>query len=259
VLLLAIVGGWFLGSERPRRAAEQQQLPGAKSRLLVQPSLAQGTGSVQVGRVTVPASSPSVPHVKGLVLYAPKPIISKVAVDGDSTIHKWTVKGGIIGGIMEIEPAFQTDKSLKSVASLTTKGKAPRLTVTIPITSLHSTVAVGADKMDAIMREAMREPENQKITYQVTEMVINGTVPESGSPVLFDTKGNLQVAGVTNLIDMQVKMERLENDLIKFSSSKKLKMTNFKITPPSPTWAGGAIKTDDDVTVTFEWVLGPKE
>jgi polyisoprenoid-binding protein YceI len=90
-------------------------------------------------------------------------------------------------------------------------------------------------------------------------MVINGTAPESGSPVLFDTKGNLQVAGVTNLIDMQVKMERLENDLIKFSSSKKLKMTNFKITPPSPTWAGGAIKTDDDVTVTFEWVLGPKE
>jgi len=99
---------------------------------------------------------------------------------------------------------------------------------------------------------------NPNIIYKLTEMTVNGAVPEAGTPVKFDTKGELAVSGVTNKIDMQVTMERLDNDQIKFTGSKVVKMTDFKIQPPSPSLSGGMIKTGDEVTVSFEWLVGPK-
>jgi polyisoprenoid-binding protein YceI len=109
------------------------------------------------------------------------------------------------------------------------------------------------------MQEAMRMTNAPRILYRATEMVAKAPVPDAGSPVKFDTKGELAVAGVTNKIDMEVTMERMDNDMLKFTGSKALKMTDFKITPPSPKLSGGFIKTGDEVTVKFEWVLGMKK
>jgi len=184
---------------------------------------------------------------------------TKVTIEGTSTIHDWKVIGNIVIGSFDVEPAFQSDKSLKSAASLQGKGKCPRVQISIPVRSLHSTVAIGADTMDAIMQEAMRMTNSPRIIYKLTEMTVNGAVPEAGTPVKFDTKGELAVSGVTNKIDMQVTMVRLDNDQLKFTGSKVLKMTDFKIQPPSPKLSGGMIKTGDEVTVSFEWLVGLKK
>ncbi len=177
---------------------------------------------------------------------------TKVTIEGTSTIHDWTVEGSIIGGAFEVESTFVTDRSLKSVPSLRTKGVAPSVDVSIPVRSLKSKYT----KMDEIMQEAMRMKDNPKILYRCSEMIVKGDVPPSGTPVKFDTKGELVIAGVTNQIDMEVTLERLENETIKFSAAKPLKMTAFRITPPSPSISGGLIKTGDDVTVRFEWLVG---
>jgi len=183
-----------------------------------------------------------------------------VTIDGTSTIHDWTTKGQIIGGFFELEPEFLTDKSLKSVKSLNTAGTAPKAEVKIPVKSLKSQTLVGASKMDEIMQEAMRMKENPDIKYVLKEMKIKGDVPASGSPVKFDTKGELAISGVTNTIDMEVTLQRLADDKIKFSATKQLKMTDYKITPPTPKIPGMSfIKTGDDVTVKFEWLLAGSE
>jgi polyisoprenoid-binding protein YceI len=188
--------------------------------------------------------------------YDSQPRGSKVIIDGDSTIHAWTVEGLVIGGGFEIEPAFGTDKTLKSVASMNTKGKAPIAKVTIPVRSLKS----GKEKMDEIMQEAMKMAENRSITYRLTEMVVKGDVPASGTPVKFDTKGDLAISGVTNNVAMEVTLDRLEDGRIKFTGVKELKMTDFKIKPPAPSILGmSPIKTADDVKIKFEWVLAPKK
>jgi len=190
------------------------------------------------------------------IRYTARPGGCKVTIAGTSTVHDWTTQGAIIGGFFEVEPEFQTDLSLKSVKSLTTKEVHPKVEVFIPITSLKSTVLAGREKMDEIMREAMRAKDNPRITYLLTQMVVNGDVPAAGAPVKFDTKGELQVSGVTNLIDMEVTLERLEGDRLKFTGAKPLKMTAFKIDPPAPKLALGMIKCGDDVTIKFEWVVG---
>jgi polyisoprenoid-binding protein YceI len=191
------------------------------------------------------------------VRYAAKPGCL-VIIDGTSSIHDWTVKGQIIGGSFELEPEFLTDKSLKSVKSFTAKDTAPKAEVKIPVKSLKSQTLVGASKMDEIMQEAMRMKDNPDIKYVLKEMKIKGEVPAAGSPVKFDAKGELAISGVTNTIDMEVTLQRLADDKVKFSATKVLKMTDYKITPPSPKIPGMSfIKTGDDVTIKFEWLLAP--
>ena len=188
--------------------------------------------------------------------YTARPGGSKVAIEGTSTAHDWTTQGGIIGGFFEVEPEFQSDLTLRSVKSLAGTDAHPKVEVLIPLTSLKSTVLLGRERMDEIMREAMRAADNPRITYRLTQMKVKGDVPASGTPVKFDTQGELQVAGVTNVIDLEVTLERLEGDRLKFTGVKPLKMTAFNITPPAPKLAFGMIKCGDDVTIKLEWVVG---
>ena len=188
--------------------------------------------------------------------YVAKPGGAKVTIEGTSTVHDWVIEGKIIGGFFQVESSLRSDLTLRSVESVLGQTNPPNVEVFIPVTSLKSTVLAGREKMDEVMREAMRATDSPRITYKLTSMKLKGQVPESGSPVKFDTKGELQVAGVTNVIEMEVTMERLEGDRLRFTGSKKLKMTDFKITPPAPKLAMGLIRTGDEVTVKFDWIVG---
>lgn len=177
-----------------------------------------------------------------------------VTIDGTSSVHDWTVEGKIIGGYFKVEPAFDTDKSLKSVPSLTGKEKNPEAVINIPIRSLKS----GKDAMDRIMQEAMKMEDNPMIKFTLKEMVLKGEVPAAGTPVKFNTKGELAVSGETKAIEMEVTMERkLDAKQVIFKGEQKVKMTEFGITPPSPKipGLGSVITTGDDVTIKFEWLV----
>lgn len=198
------------------------------------------------------AVSTALQAADNLVRYMARPGGS-VVVEGTSTIHDWSVEGKIIGGYFMVEPAFQTDLSLKSVKSLTTKEKNPKAVISIPIRSLKS----GKDTMDRIMQEAMKADKHPMIRFTLKEMVVKGDVPASGSPVTFATKGDLSVSGVTKEIEMDVTMERKPEKTLVFQGQKQLKMTDFGITPPSPKipGLGSIIKTGDEVTVKFTWIV----
>jgi polyisoprenoid-binding protein YceI len=96
------------------------------------------------------------------------------------------------------------------------------------------------------------------IDYTLTEMTVSGEVPTSGSPVTFDTKGKLSVAGQTNEVSFPVTMERLGEDKLRFKGSLKTKMTAFGVTPPEFTVLGVGSKTADDITLTWKWTVGLK-
>ncbi len=184
------------------------------------------------------------------IRYTAQPQGSKVTMDGTSTIHDWTVEGKIIGGFFEAAAAWETDKSLKTAMT-----PPPKAEVTIPIRTLKS----GKERMDEIMQEAMKAKENPLIRFKLAEMKIKGDVPASGTPVKFDTKGELTVSGVTKPCDMEVTMDRLEEGKLKFSATKELKMTDFGIAPPNPNIGGVGIKTGDEIIIKFEWVVAAKK
>jgi hypothetical protein len=58
---------------------------------------------------------------------------------------------------------------------------------------------------------------------------------------------------------MPVKVLPMADKKLKISGTANVKMSDFKIEPPSPSIPGGAmIKTADEVKVIFDWVVGQK-
>ena len=205
------------------------------------------------------ATPPPVASTASRLRYEAQPTGSEMKLDGDSTDHKWTCIGKIISGYFEVEPAWQKDLTLKSVTGLG-PGKSPKCEIRVPVRTLKSQVAVGAPIMDSRMQAEMNAKTYPHIVYQLTEMVVKGEVPASGSPVTFDTKGVLLVSGKTNTTAFPVIMERVGPDSLKFTGTLDTTMTACGVKPPEFTVMGVGMKAHDPIKLTWTWVttLVPK-
>ncbi|MBU6400281.1 MAG: YceI family protein [Verrucomicrobia bacterium] len=174
---------------------------------------------------------------------------SSVKIEGTSTVHDWLVQGQIIGGYLEVDPALLAADQKPGPGKIDAK-----VEVSIPVRSLKSTVEVGKSLMEQIMLEHLKYPQFQKITYTLTELTLKEAPAAAGGPYLFDTKGDLTVAGVKKSISMPVKMVRVSPVRLQFIGSIPLKMSDFGIETPAPKLAVGAIKTSDDVKISVDWV-----
>ena len=189
-------------------------------------------------------------HAADRVRYNAKPG-SKVSIAGTSTIHDWTMDGQIIGGFMEVPAGTDFDQSKAELAGSSGGKLDARVEVSIPVTSLKS----GHDGMDEVMQEAMNATEHPRIQYHLTEMTLKQP-HAAGTPFEFDTKGDLIVNSVTNPIAMPVTIENVGGGKLKITGKTPLKMTDYKVKPPAPKIALGMIKTGDEVTISFEWLIG---
>jgi hypothetical protein len=160
------------------------------------------------------------------------------------------VVGKIIGGKLEAAPGFPTE------AASAKPGKVEaRADVFLPVRSLKSVKEDGSaysSSMDDIMYEKLQETTHKQIKFKLTEMVLKEVPASAEAPFLFDTKGELTVAGATKEITMPVKM-KVDGKRLEFSGEIKAKMTDFKIEPVSA--LGGTIKTGDDITLGMSWVV----
>ncbi len=176
---------------------------------------------------------------------------SKVKIDGTSTIHDWTVESGIIRGFMEFDANYPLDPSKGELPPLKVL---PKVQVEIPVRSIKS----GKPSMDKVMHEAMKQPQYTNINYTLTEMSLKPGTRPAGSPILFDTKGELTVSGVTKPAAMVVAFDRVDTSRLKITGTNAVKITDFGIKPPAPTIGLGLIKTADDVRIVFEWIVAQK-
>jgi len=179
------------------------------------------------------------------VRYVSQPGASLVKVEGTSTLHDWSVETKLLGGFIELDPAFNLEKPVPGKVNA-------RVAVLIPVRQLKSDKTA----MDTVMYESMKEKDNRRIDYRLTEMTLKEAPKAADAPFLFDTTGELVVAGVTNKIQMAVTMVRVGADKLKFNGSIPVKMTSFGIQPPTKF---GVFSTGDDVKLTFEWLTARKE
>ncbi|MEY4386381.1 MAG: hypothetical protein RLY20_1664, partial [Verrucomicrobiota bacterium] len=95
----------------------------------------------------------------------------------------------------------------------------------------------------------------KKIVYTLTELTLKEAPKSAEAPYVFDSKGELCVAGVTNKISMPVSMTVIAENKVKFAGSVAVKMTDYKVEPPALTVLGVGITTKDEVKLFFEWVV----
>jgi hypothetical protein len=182
---------------------------------------------------------------------------SKVRIEGTSSIHDWQVEGKLIGGRLEAGPGFPVEPG-----QAVQPGKVEaKVDVFIPVRSLKSVEKDGrpySDSMDDIMYDKLLQSANPRIVYRLNELVLKEAPAGAAAPYGFEAKGELVVAGVTNVISMPVKVSPLGNKKLKITGNTAVKMTDFGIKPPAPAIALGLIKTGDEVKLSFEWMVGQK-
>lgn len=176
-------------------------------------------------------------------------------IDGTANMFHphWAVESPIIGGTVEVGANFPVEPGQAA-----TPGKIDaKVDAFVAVRSLKSIDENGkpySDKMDDIMYGKLL-PSNAapKLTFKLTELNLKEAAKDKDSPYLCDAKGDLTVAGVTKPVLFAVKILPMADKKLKISGETTVKMTDFNIEPPSPKILLGALKTGDEVKLTFDW------
>ena len=117
------------------------------------------------------------------------------------------------------------------------------LTYTVAAESLKS----GKGAMDKNAYNALNTDKFKQIAFVLTNATPDGSA--------FKCNGNLTIAGVTKPITLEATCKAAANGDLGCSAKYALKMTDFKVEPP--TFMFGSIKTGDELTLTFSINLTP--
>jgi hypothetical protein len=178
---------------------------------------------------------------------------SKMRIEGTSAIHDWQVESPLIRGFLEVGPNFPLEPG-QSAAPGKVQAQGQALVKVESLRSIEKDGKFASDTMDLKMYNMMSYTNYPMIVYRLTELTLKEVPKDKNDPYVFDSKGDLAIAGVTNKISMPVNVLPLGSGKIKITGSIGLKMTDFKIEPASIFVA----KTGDDVKIKFEWMLGKK-
>jgi polyisoprenoid-binding protein YceI len=193
------------------------------------------------------APAPAAPR-PNTIRYEAQSTGSELRIAGTSTIHDWTVTNKIVGGFLEADASFPASATQPDAST-----SAPKVEVFIPVRAFKSY----NKKMDEIMLEHLNSSQFPKIEYRLLTLTPKAGAATDGA-MPFDATGLVTVSGVTRTNVMPVTIQRVDQAKLKVTGSTPLKMTDFGVKPPAPALALGLIKTGDDVTITFEWLLAQK-
>ena len=180
---------------------------------------------------------------------------SKMRIEGTSTIHDWQVEGTLIGGYFEVGPGFPTEPGQSATPGKVDAHAEPFIMVRT-LKSIEKDGKPYSDRMDEVMYEHLKAQQSPKISFHLTDLTLKEPAKSKDTPFLFEAKGQVSVAGVTNDITMPVSVLPLGDKKLKISGKTSLKMTDFKVDPPNPLGLG--IKTGDDIKIIFDWMVGQR-
>ena len=160
-----------------------------------------------------------------------------VTIHGTSSLHEWEMKGTAIGGAIETDPELWKNTGDKPAA----------VTVSIPVASVRSE----HDRMDRIMRDALKAATNPNIQFEMTTASLLKTT--SADAFVVRSNGKLTIAGVTRDVTLDVTVQRTGDRRYVLSGEAPIRMTDYGIKPPVAMM--GTLKTGDAVTVSFRWVV----
>jgi polyisoprenoid-binding protein YceI len=193
-------------------------------------------------------------HAIAQTRYVTQPRGCSVKIEGTSSMHDWEMEGTLIGGFIEFGAGLQLDPTQTGIAGTQGDKTPANAHVIIPVRGIHSKADHMPDVMDHLMQDALKESQFPRIEFTLEDMTFKG--PHAvGQPFDFDITGNLVIAGVTNKVTFPITIECLDAGQLKVNGTAPVKMTDYGITPPAPSFGLGLMKTGPDVKIIFDWAL----
>lgn len=162
-----------------------------------------------------------------------------MTISGTSNMHDWTADVEKVTGTIKAKVENGKIVDIQDVA------------ISIDAQSLKSS---GGSIMNSKMNDALNSKKNPKISFKLTKV---DKITENAGSFRVSAMGVLSIAGANQNVSLDVIGRLLPNGSIEFAGIKKLKMTDFKVEPPTAMF--GAMKTGDEVTLTFKVILQSKQ
>lgn len=156
---------------------------------------------------------------------------SNLKVEGTSNIHDWELSAKELQGSMKVQ---MEDGQLVQL---------DQLQFAVVAESLKS----GKGGMDKNTYKALNTDKHKRITYELTN--VKNLDCTSNSSCKITTNGVLTIAGTKKNVEL-VFDAKVTGNQITLSGSKKIKMTDYKVDPPTAMF--GTITTGDEVNIKFE-------
>ena len=160
---------------------------------------------------------------------------AKLIIEGTSNIHDWDMKSE--KGVCSAEFLFTPTGYIGGLSALQ---------FTVPSESLKS----DNKSMDKNTYKALNTDKYNTIGFVASNAVIK---PNGKTGFILIARGKLTISGITRDVELTANGVMNSDKSITYSGTYKLKMTDYKVTPPNIMF--GAIKTGDAVTVKFDLVL----
>jgi polyisoprenoid-binding protein YceI len=157
-----------------------------------------------------------------------------MVVSGTSNLHDWTANVSKANGSAQLEVNNGKITSIQNVE------------IKVDAQSLKGSKG---NIMDSKIKDALDAKKNPTITYKASK----GSLTEQSGTYKITTNGSLTIAGVTQNVTLDASGKVLPNGDIEFSGVKKLKMTDYKIDPPTAML--GALTTGNEITLNYKVIL----
>lgn len=158
----------------------------------------------------------------------------ELQVYGTSTLHDWSMATTSVKGVANIEVAESQIVSIKGIS------------VEIQAESLKS----GKNSMDKNAYEALKSKKHPTIYFHFNGP--NEITLIDGKAAL-ELNGDLTIAGKTRTENVLVEYRTDKAGNLNVKGSKKVRMTDYGITPPEVMF--GTVKTGNDIIVRFNFNL----
>jgi hypothetical protein len=155
-----------------------------------------------------------------------------ILVKGTSNLHVWSMKasGGVLSGSFNMSPG---------VAYVV---YVPSMTFTMPVKTLKSNESL----MDSRAYNTLKANKNPNISFKIMNTNQGNSHANKST---FNVTGLLTIAGVTRQVTLTGNSVSGTDGSVVISGSKKIRMTEFGVKPPS--FMLGALKVGDEVTVEY--------
>jgi hypothetical protein len=183
---------------------------------------------------------------------------SKLVLQGSSNVAPWRCSGTTLEGRMEVAVPLQRinhlidrieDGNVAQLTPSTARFPEPEFRLRVPVKTLRC----GNRQMERDMYRALRAGSHPVIEFHFQELIGGVNHDIDGASYKARIAGVLSLAGATRNVTLDIEAQRMTRDRFRFRARLPLRMTDFRITPPTAIF--GMVKAKDDLVVQFDLIL----
>jgi hypothetical protein len=185
---------------------------------------------------------------------------SQLILEGSSNVASWRCRGTTLDGQAEVAaPLSHINEVIDRIEDgniarwmsnpAAARFPEPEFRLRIPVTTLRC----GNRQMERDMYQALRSQAHPAIEFEFNNLAGAVRHDIDGGTYHANITGRLSLAGTSRTINVDVEAQRVGRDRFRLRARLPLRMTDFRITPPTALF--GMVKARNDLIVQFDLIL----